>query len=658
MRAIRTILVANRGEIACRIMRTAKAMGYRTAAVYSDADAEALHVRTADVATRIGPAEARLSYLDAEQILKAARRLDADAIHPGYGFLSENADFARAVEESGLTFIGPSAEAIAAMGNKAAAKRCMREAGVPCVPGFEAKDASDLQIAREADGIGYPVMVKAAAGGGGRGMRLVHSPEELANALATARSEALNAFGSDELIIEKAVTAARHVEVQILADRHGNCIHLGERDCSVQRRHQKVLEECPSPAVDAALRSRMGEAAVAAARAIGYANAGTVEFLLDAAGHFYFLEMNTRLQVEHPVTEMVTGLDLVALQIRVAEGERLPVRQEDIRLQGHAIEARLYAEAPHLGFLPQSGELLAWKPPVGPGVRVDHGLKASDRVTPFYDPMIAKVVAHGRTREEARRRLIEALDETRATGLVTNRCFLVACLANDAFVAGRATTGFIAEHLPVNAAEQAGEAVWCLSAALLFEASARRHGHDPSQAWSSSGPLAWPLKLVTEGGANNPIKCTVTVVQGRHYSVAHGSVRHDLEVLGEDDGLVRWRWQGRELKAYALVHDDVLHLQMRDGNFTIRDVLYQRPEESGLGANGELRAPMNGRIVMVAAEAGDRVEKGQPIAVLEAMKMQHQIAAPHAGMVASISVRVGEQVATRQMIAVVAPQNV
>ena len=427
-------------------MRTAKAMGYRTAAVYSEADAEARHVRLADVAACIGPAEARASYLSIPAIIAAAKALGADAVHPGYGFLSENAEFARACGEAGLVFIGPSPEAIAAMGNKAAAKRRMLEAGVPCVPGYQGADQSEAVFAREAERIGYPVMVKAAAGGGGRGMRLVKAKKDLASALATARAEAESAFGSAELILEKAVVGGRHVEIQVLADASGHVIHLGERDCSVQRRHQKVLEEAPSPAVDAELRARMGAAAVAAAQAIGYSNAGTVEFLLAADGAFYFLEMNTRLQVEHPVTELVTGLDLVELQIRIAAGEPLSIRQEDVRLAGHAIEARLYAEAPQRGFLPQSGELAAWRPPSGPGIRVDHGLNASQTVSPFYDPLLAKIIAHGATRQEALRLLAKALEDTTALGIATNRSFLIDCLRTPEFAAGEATTEFIAKH--------------------------------------------------------------------------------------------------------------------------------------------------------------------------------------------------------------------
>ncbi len=440
------VLVANRGEIAWRVMRTARAMGYRTVAVYSDADKDAPHVAFADEAVRIGPPPVGESYLSIDRILEAAHKSGADAIHPGYGFLSENEAFAAACEKAGLTFIGPPPAAIAAMGNKAAAKRRMIDAGVPCVPGYQGADQSDANLEAEARKIGLPVMVKAAAGGGGRGMRLVEHDGDLLEAIRTARTEAESAFGSGELILEKAVVDARHVEIQVFADAHGNVIHLGERDCSVQRRHQKVIEEAPSPAVDAALRDRMGAAAVAAARTIGYRGAGTVEFLLGADGAFYFLEMNTRLQVEHPVTEAITGLDLVEWQLRVARGEQLPLTQEQVTFSGHAIEVRLYAEDAYGGFLPQTGRIDVWRPATGPGVRIDHGMKDGLAISPYYDPMIAKVIAHGATREEARVRLVRALAETVVLGPTTNRHFLIRLLEHPDFAAGEATTAFLVKH--------------------------------------------------------------------------------------------------------------------------------------------------------------------------------------------------------------------
>ncbi|MEH6402804.1 MAG: acetyl-CoA carboxylase biotin carboxylase subunit [Sneathiella sp.] len=451
------ILIANRGEIACRIIRTAHAMGYETVAVYSEADKDALHVKMAGEAVCIGPADASLSYLNIERLIQVSIETAADAIHPGYGFLSENPAFAEACFENGLTFIGPDSNAIRVMGNKAGAKRRMIAAGVPCVPGYEGEDQSDNQFLIAANKIGFPVMVKAAQGGGGRGMRLVKKPEKLEKTLKTARSEAKNAFGSDELILEKAVIEPRHIEIQIFADTHGNVVHMGERDCSIQRRHQKVIEEAPSPIMTDDLRSRMGNAAIAAATEINYYGAGTVEFLLTKEGAFYFLEMNTRLQVEHPVTEFITGFDLVEWQLRISRGEKLPQMQSDISMTGHAIEARLYAEDPYNNFLPKVGTLIEWAPATGTGVRVDHGLQSGLEITPHYDPMIAKIIAHGNTREAARTRLISALKDTVDLGLVTNRLFLIECLEDEAFIRGDVTTAFIDTHFPKEKRHKKGE---------------------------------------------------------------------------------------------------------------------------------------------------------------------------------------------------------
>jgi geranyl-CoA carboxylase alpha subunit len=649
MTTFRTILAANRGEIACRVMRTAKAMSYRTAAVYSEADADALHVRQADVAACIGPAEARASYLDIDAILAAAKRLGAEAVHPGYGFLSENADFARACAEAGLVFIGPPADAIAAMGNKAEAKRRMGKAGVPCVPGDQGGDQSDARLIDEAKLIGFPVMVKAAAGGGGRGMRLVSARSELPAALTRARAEAESAFGSGELILEKAITEARHVEIQVLADAHGNVIHLGERDCSVQRRHQKVIEEAPSPALIPELRARMGAAAVAAAKAIGYTNAGTVEFLLADDGAFYFLEMNTRLQVEHPITELVTGLDLVELQIRIARGEPLPIRQEDARLDGHAIEARLCAEAPHKGFLPQSGPLVAWQPPSGTGIRVDHGLSEGQMISPDYDPLLAKVIAHGRTRQEARRRLIRALEATVALGPATNRGFLIDCLGHPEFAGGEATTPFISRYFAKPAQPQADAGVLALASVLWFEASARRLGHDPAQAWSSSGAILWPMRMEI-GGA--PVELTVSVLAPRRYCVDSAASATKLEMVGSDDGTARSRLDGAELRAVYIFEGDTLHLKVANRDLSVRETLYHPRARTGAADNAatEVRAPMNGKVVAVLVAEGEPIEKGQPLVVVEAMKMQHEMTAGAPGTVARLTVKPGDQVATRQLL--------
>jgi len=448
MSAFSKILIANRGEIACRIIRTAHAMGYKTVAVHSEADREALHVKMAGEAVCIGPAEASASYMNIECIIQTSLQTGADAVHPGYGFLSENPAFAEACIKNGIAFIGPDPQAIRVMGNKAAAKRKMIKAGVPCIPGYEGEDQSDTQFIDTAQKIGFPVMIKAAQGGGGRGMRLVKKPEKLAKALKAARSEAENAFGSGELILEKAVIEPRHIEIQIFADSYGNIVHMGERDCSIQRRHQKVIEEAPSPVISDELRTRMGDSAIAAASEICYCGAGTVEFLLTDEGDFYFLEMNTRLQVEHPITEFITGFDLVEWQLRIARGEKLPLTQSDISLTGHAIEARLYAEDPYNNFLPKVGTLIEWAPAIGTGIRVDHGLQSGLEITPYYDPMIAKIIAHGDTREEARERLILALKKTVDQGLVTNRLFLIECLEAKAFIQGDVTTAFIDTHFP------------------------------------------------------------------------------------------------------------------------------------------------------------------------------------------------------------------
>lgn len=612
------VLVANRGEIAWRVMRTAKAMGYRTVAVYSDADKDAPHVAFADEAVRIGPPPVGESYLSIDRILEAAHKSGADAIHPGYGFLSENETFAAACENAGLTFIGPPPAAIAAMGNKAAAKRRMIDAGVPCVPGYQGADQSDANLETEARKIGLPVMVKAAAGGGGRGMRLVEQDGDLLEAIRTARTEAESAFGSGELILEKAVGDARHVEIQVFADAHGNVLHLGERDCSVQRRHQKVIEEAPSPAVDAGLRDRMGAAAVAAARTIGYRGAGTVEFLLGADGAFYFLEMNTRLQVEHPVTETITGLDLVEWQLRVARGEQLPLRQEQVTFTGHAIEVRLYAEDAYAGFLPQTGRIDVWRPASGPGVRIDHGMKDGLAISPYYDPMIAKVIAHGATREEARVRLVRALTETVVLGPTTNRHFLIRLLEHPDFAAGEATTAFLTKHeFPAPAID---DAHWTAAANLLWQTSAAKH--PPSmRGWRNSNPEPTPIRLAA-GGVERMVKVTEpTEVSGVPFHIDGNDIIVDIDAL------------------------------------TVRftDRTYAPPETAIAGSDGKLRAPMDGRIVAIKVAAGEQVVRGQTLIVLEAMKIQHQLKAALDARVEAISVHEGQQVSNRTVLVTMEP---
>jgi len=606
------ILVANRGEIAWRVMRTAKAMGYRTVAVYSDADKDAPHVSFADEAVRIGPPSVGESYLSIDRILEAAHKSGSDAIHPGYGFLSENEAFATACENAGLVFIGPPPAAIAAMGNKAAAKRRMIDAGVPCVPGYQGSDQSDANLEKEARKIGLPVMVKAAAGGGGRGMRLVERDPDLLEAIRTARAEAGSAFGSGELILEKAVVDARHVEIQVFADAHGNVIHLGERDCSVQRRHQKVIEEAPSPAVNTDLRNRMGAAAVAAARTIGYRGAGTVEFLLGADSAFYFLEMNTRLQVEHPVTEAITGQDLVAWQLKVAAGEKLPLTQEQVKFSGHAIEVRLYAEDAYAGFLPQTGRIDVWRPATGPGIRVDHGMKDGLAISPFYDPMIAKVIAHGANREEARTRLVQALRDTIVLGPITNRHFLIRLLEHPEFAAGKATTAFIGKHeFP---APTASDAHWQLAAGLLWRQSASRY---PAtlRGWRNSNPEPTPIRL------------------------AVGNAERLLHVDGGEIVETPFHIDGDDI----VVDLDALTVRFSDKT-------YAPPAATAAGSDGKLRAPMDGRIVAIKVAAGDSVTKGQTLIVLEAMKIQHQLKAALDAKVESVAVKEGQQVSNRAIL--------
>ena len=646
------ILVANRGEIAWRVMRTAKAQGYRTVAVYSDADADAPHVAFADEAVRIGPPPVSESYLNIDRILEAAHVSGADAIHPGYGFLSENEAFATACGKAGIVFIGPPAAAIAAMGNKAAAKRRMIDAGVPCVPGYQGSDQSDAGLEVEARRIGLPVMVKAAAGGGGRGMRLVERGADLVEAIRTARSEAAGAFGSGELILEKAIVDARHVEIQVFADAHGNVIHLGERDCSVQRRHQKVIEEAPSPAVSPDLRARMGAAAVAAARAIAYRGAGTVEFLLAGDGAFYFLEMNTRLQVEHPVTEAITGQDLVALQLAVAAGRPLPLTQEQVRFSGHAIEVRLYAEDPYAGFLPQTGRIDVWRPASGPGVRIDHGMKDGLAISPFYDPMIAKVIAHGATREEARARLLAALRDTIVLGPTTNRHFLVRLLEHPDFARGGATTAFIGRHFAGDALAPPtlSPAHWALAAALLWRRAAKSY---PAalRGWRNSNPAASPVVLAV---GESKRRLAVLPLDADRVSVADGKISVEIAFVPAAAPLVRYR-ENRVLRQASFFFDgDDAIVDLDTLTVRFADHTYAAPAASMAGSAGKLRAPMDGRIVSIKVAAGDRVSRGQTVIVLEAMKIQHQIKAALDAQIESVSVQEGQQVSNRTVLVTMA----
>ncbi|MCW5283763.1 acetyl-CoA carboxylase biotin carboxylase subunit [Verminephrobacter eiseniae] len=655
-RPFNTLLVANRGEIAIRIMRTARRLGLRTVAIYSEADRASLHAVQADTAVCVGPAAPRESYLNIEAILQAARRTGADAIHPGYGFLAENGDFAAAVTGAGLVFVGPPAEAIRAMGNKAEAKRLMRAAGMPCVPGYQGLDQGDPALQAAASGIGFPVMVKAAAGGGGRGMRLVHGSSDLAAALASARSEALAAFGSDELILERALLAPRHIEIQVFADTHGHVIHLGERDCSVQRRHQKLIEEAPSPAVGPELRARMGKAAVDAANAIGYVGAGTMEFLLDRSGAFYFMEMNTRLQVEHAVTEAITGLDLVEWQLRVAAGEPLPLTQDEVAFDGHAIEARLTAEDVSAGFLPQGGPVLCWRPPAdGHDVRVDHGLSEGAVVPPDYDSMVAKLVAHARTRDEARRKLHRALQDCVLLGVASNQGFLAECLEHPAFCRGDVDTGFIAEHMGAALAGTCPDSTTVAAAALAAAGwpwhGATRLGHAVVPVDLELGRRRWHVQLQA---ADDSVD--VTVRQEAQVDSQVDSVR--LALVRKHGDSVWWLEGNGQMQRVVQARNSAgihLHSAGRAWCFVPVDPRRARAQDGGSGA---VTAPLTGRIAAVGVAVGDTVQAGQTLVVLEAMKMEHRLSAPFAGRITELSAQVGGQARAGSKLVQVQPLGI
>ncbi len=653
------VLVANRGEIAVRVLRGARQAGYRTVAVYADADREALHVREADQAVHIGASPAKASYLVIERLLDAARASGAEAIHPGYGFLSERADFCRAVQDAGLVFIGPDPASIEAMGNKSESKRRMIEAGVPCVPGYQGDDQRDETLMAEAQRVGLPVMVKAAAGGGGRGMRLVREAADLEAAIRSARSEAESAFGSGQLLIEKAVLNARHVEIQIFGDRHGNVVHLGERDCSVQRRNQKVVEEAPSPAVDEDLRARMGAAAVAAAQAVDYVGAGTVEFMLAADGAFYFLEMNTRLQVEHPVTECVYGVDLVAWQLRVAQGEPLPMTQAEVdaRRNGHAIEVRLCAEDPLADDLPQTGAVLQWRAPTGQGVRVDSYLETGMTISPYYDSMQAKLIAWGEDRETARTRLLGALAETTLMGVISNKDYLAEIIAHPQFAAGGCTTAFLAEHFATRAADVVPTLLDAGLAALGFYLDdaaglAGEHGLASDMlGWHSSHATPvrfalrcrerdWTLDLAVHGD-----RCEIR--GDAETLVLTGVVREPGGFRCQRDGVTARIKQQRE--------GDALWVEHAGRTWVWTDRTLAPAEGPPAGSDGRLLAHSDGKVVAVHVAPGDRVEKGQTLAVLEAMKMEFQLQLPVSGVVEAVSVASGTQVRNKQLLLSVTP---
>ena len=657
------VLVANRGEIALRVIRGAKKLGYKTVAVYSDADRDSLHVLEADESVRIGASPAKDSYLVIENILAAAKQSGAQAIHPGYGFLSEREAFSKAVQDAGLVFVGPDPFSIEAMGNKSASKIRMIAAKVPCVPGYQGDDQSDDTLVSEAKKAGLPVMIKAAAGGGGRGMRLVHDEKDLLASIQSARSEATNAFGSGQLLIEKAVMDARHVEIQVFGDRHGNVIHFGERDCSVQRRNQKVVEEAPSPAVDEVLRLKMGAAAVAAAKAVNYVGAGTVEFMLARDGQFYFLEMNTRLQVEHPVTELVYDVDLVEWQLRVAQGEKLPMTQDEVlaRRKGWAIEVRLCAEDPRENYMPQTGPVLAWRAPEGSGVRVDTYLRSGAVISPFYDSMQAKVIAWGQDRETARQRLLKALEDTTFLGVVSNKDYLASILSTPAFASGDFSTGFIGQHFPQ---EQVSKIVptrrhIALAAVALYMDDACRLAKEhalPREfiGWHSSheSPAEFKVKwrereydlevLVHEG------HLFTTTVEGESITI-DVTLSSDSEFLYIHDGV-----QGRARIAH---HGDSVWLSAEGATHAYTDVTLALVQGAAAGSDGRLLANSDGKVVAVHVKPGDKVQKGQTLAVLEAMKMEFQLALPVAGTVVAVNVQPGQQIKNKAVLVQVTPAD-
>ena len=651
------ILIANRGEIACRVARTARALGVRTVAVYSDADANALHVSACDEAYRLGPAPPRESYLNGDAIIAIAKRSGAQAIHPGYGFLSENEGFAAACAAAGVVFIGPPPAVIAAMGSKSAAKALMATAGVPLVPGYHGDDQAPALLAREAAKIGYPVLIKATAGGGGKGMKIVTAPGEFADALASAQREAKASFADDRVLIEKYLNSPRHIEIQVFADTHGNAISLFERDCSVQRRHQKVLEEAPAPGMTVERRRAMGDAAVKAAQSIGYVGAGTVEFIAEHDGTFFFMEMNTRLQVEHPVTEMITGQDLVEWQLRVAAGEPLPLRQDALQIRGHAIEARLYAEDPERGFLPSIGHLAHWRmPAVSSRVRVDTGVRPGDDVSPYYDPMLAKLVVWGEDREAACRGMRDALAQCEVVGVATNIAFLERVVAHEAFASGRVDTGLIERHREALFPGVTGMPRTALIAAAVAEYDHLARSTAAHAARSADRHSPWHCTDAWwNASASNAIR----------FTFAEGDARVEAAVHPRESNALAIEWNGAAADAKFGTQDDrylidadgapFLASVVRIGDerhvfapgvrrrLTRIDPLAHAGEEEAHA--GHLMAPMSGTVVAVMVKAGDRVEKGAPLVALEAMKMEHTIVAPAAGVVSAVNFAVGERVA-------------
>ncbi|MCK0511008.1 acetyl/propionyl/methylcrotonyl-CoA carboxylase subunit alpha [Aromatoleum buckelii] len=649
------ILIANRGEIACRVIKTARRMGVRTVAVYSEADANARHVRLADEAVLIGPAAAKESYLVIERIIAAAQQTGAQAIHPGYGFLSENEEFCDACERAGIVFIGPPVSAIRAMGSKSEAKKLMEAAGVPLTPGYHGDNQEPGFLHEQADRIGYPVLIKAAAGGGGKGMRLVEKSDDFEAALASCKREAASSFGDEHVLVEKYVTRPRHIEIQVFGDMHGNCVYLFERDCSVQRRHQKVLEEAPAPGMTPQRRAAMGKAAVEAAKAVGYVGAGTVEFIANQDGTFYFMEMNTRLQVEHPVTEMITGLDLVEWQLRVASGEPLPLAQEQLEIRGHALEARIYAEDPAKGFLPSTGKLLHLAPPAeGLHVRVDTGVEEGDEISPFYDPMIAKLIVWDESREQALARMLQALADYRVVGVANNIEFLSRLTACPAFAGADLDTGLIEREKAYlfPEGETTPDAVWLVAALgeLLREATwaeeAARRGSDPVSPWHARD--GWRLNATANRGLIfrlGELQKTVQVAyRGDRYTLTVDGRSAEARGRVNERGRLRVELDGTRMDATVITAGRMRHVFLHGRSWQLANVDPLHFSGEGGGAEGGLLAPMPGKVIALLAEAGAKVAKGAPLLILEAMKMEHTINAPAAGTVKAFRFAVGDQV--------------
>ncbi|HIV71812.1 MAG TPA: acetyl/propionyl/methylcrotonyl-CoA carboxylase subunit alpha [Candidatus Aquabacterium excrementipullorum] len=650
------ILIANRGEIACRVIRTARKLGYRTVAVYSQADANAPHVSLADEAVCIGPAAASESYLKVDALLDAARRTGANAIHPGYGFLSENAGFAQACADAGVTFIGPSPEAIRVMGDKAGAKKEMIKAGVPTAPGYLGADQNDDTLIAEAKRLGYPLLVKAVSGGGGRGMRLVHQDSELAQAITSARREAQSAFGDGTLMLERLVENGRHIEIQVFADGHGNAVYIGERDCTAQRRRQKVIEESPSPVVSPALRKAMGDSAVLAAKSINYCGAGTIEYIVDQELNYYFLEMNTRLQVEHPVTEMISGFDLVEWQLRVADGQPLPVTQDQITYTGHAIEARLYAEDPYTGFAPQTGPIAWWRPAAAlyDGVRIDDGIREGGEVSPHYDPMVAKLIVHGRDRADAIRRLIATLDDAPLLGLKNNARFLRDLVDHQRFRAGTMTTTLIDQWQTDGEAllnkPQAPEDAWLLAAALF--AARQAGGQAPARTLRADSVTAYDLPLVHEGERRTlrtrPDANGVVHVQPSPTEAAKALrlIDQGADIRG---GLVRYELNGVQRKVLAVQLGTDLHLVIDAATFVFTEAS-PWPDQNAAQDPSRALAPVAGTVAQVLVKPGDTVAEGQQLLSIEAMKMEMWLTAQAAGTVKAVHAKVGDQVQAKALL--------